>query len=54
VFERIETDEFRVASGREHGERLRLERAASGAVTGMRWAGYPVTRDPDPPTADNA
>jgi CubicO group peptidase (beta-lactamase class C family) len=54
VFERIEGDEFRVASGREHGERLSLERDASGVVTGMRWAGYPVTRDPDPPTGDRA
>ena len=51
VFEHLETDELRVVSGREHGERLSLQRDAAGVVTGMRWAGYPVTRDPDPPTA---
>ncbi|MGN6379504.1 MAG: serine hydrolase domain-containing protein [Gaiellales bacterium] len=52
VFEQITSEEFRVTSGREHGERLNLQRDASGVVTRMRWAGYPVTREPDPPTGE--
>jgi CubicO group peptidase (beta-lactamase class C family) len=48
VLEREGADAFRVASGREHGERLVMERDADGAVTRMLWAGYELTRDPDP------
>jgi hypothetical protein len=48
VFERTGPEEFRVVSGREHGERLRVVRADDGSVASMTWATYPVTRDPRP------
>ena len=48
VLEQEGPDAFRVASGREHGERLVMERAADGTVTRMLWAGYELTRHPDP------
>ncbi len=47
VFEPAGDDLYRVASGREAGELLRLVRAADGAVTRMYWASYPFTRSPE-------
>lgn len=46
VFEAIGPDRYRTVSGREEGELLLVERDASGAVSRMRWATYPFTRDP--------
>jgi len=46
VFEPIDADRYRTASGREEGELLRIERDASGGVARLMWAGYPFTRDP--------
>lgn len=37
-------DTFRVISGRETGELLRLTRDRDGTVSAMHWATYPVTR----------
>jgi CubicO group peptidase (beta-lactamase class C family) len=48
VFEREAADRWRTVSGPEHGELLRIERGADGAVAQMVWAGYPVTREPGP------
>ena len=44
VFAHVDGDVYRVASGREAGEALRLTRGADGRVSVMHWAGYPVTR----------
>ena len=41
-------DRFRVVSGREQGELLRVVRAPDGSVERLYWATYPVTRDPRP------
>jgi len=46
VFEPAGPDLYRTASGREHGELLRVVRDDSGAVTKMYWATYPFTRSP--------
>jgi hypothetical protein len=46
VFRRESDERWRVVSGWEHGEVLRVERAGDGAVTRMVLAGYPVTREP--------
>jgi CubicO group peptidase (beta-lactamase class C family) len=46
VFEPIDADRYRTASGREEGELLRIERDAAGGVARLMWAGYPFTRDP--------
>ncbi len=48
VFEPDGSDRYRVASGRERGEQLRLERDAGGRVQRMFWAGYPFERTPRP------
>jgi CubicO group peptidase (beta-lactamase class C family) len=48
LFERETDDRWRTVSGAEHGEALRIERAADGSVARMVWAGYPVTREPGP------
>jgi len=48
IFERETDDRWRTVSGSEHGEALRIVRAADGTVEGMVWAGYPVTREPGP------
>ena len=48
VFERESEDRWRTVSGPEHGEALRIMRAADGSVEQMVWAGYPVTREPGP------
>ncbi len=45
-FAREADDRWRTVSGPEHGEALRIERDASGAVVRLIWAGYPVTREP--------
>jgi CubicO group peptidase (beta-lactamase class C family) len=45
VFVEEGPDRFRVRSGREHGELLRVVRRADGSVDRMLWATYPVTRD---------
>jgi CubicO group peptidase (beta-lactamase class C family) len=39
---------FRVVSGRETGERLRVVRRPDGTVEKLYWATYPITRDPRP------
>ncbi|HZN75410.1 MAG TPA: serine hydrolase domain-containing protein [Micromonosporaceae bacterium] len=44
VFNPLEPDLFRTASGREAGELLRLTRDASGQVVRMHWATYRLTR----------
>ena len=48
VFEPAGDDIFRVASGREHGEMLRVVRRPDGSVSHLLWATYPVTRRPLP------
>jgi CubicO group peptidase (beta-lactamase class C family) len=48
VFERETDDRWRTVSGPEHGEALRIVRAADGSVEQLVWAGYPVTREPGP------
>ncbi len=48
IFEREADDRWRTISGPEHGEALRIVRAADGSVERMVWAGYPVTREPGP------
>jgi hypothetical protein len=47
VFEELEPDRWRTASGRERGELLRVVRDGSGAVERLNWAGYPFTRTPE-------
>ena len=46
VFVAAGPDEWRVASGREVGERLRVVRNESGDVVRLHWATYAFTRDP--------
>ena len=46
VFAAEGPDQFRVVSGRETGERLRVVRRSDGTVDKLYWATYPVTRDP--------
>ncbi|HZE29240.1 MAG TPA: hypothetical protein VE055_04035, partial [Gaiellaceae bacterium] len=47
VFEPEGEDRFRVVSGRERGETLRVVRDESGAVVRLYWATYPFTRTPE-------
>ena len=54
LFEQEAPGRFRVASGRERGERLEAVRDNSGAVVKLYWATYPFTREPQlfgPPSA---
>ena len=46
VLRREGDDRWRIASGWEHGELLRVERDGDGTVTRLVLAGYPVTREP--------
>jgi CubicO group peptidase (beta-lactamase class C family) len=46
VIVRESEDRWRVESGWEQGEVLRVERDADGSVTRLVLAGYPVTREP--------
>jgi CubicO group peptidase (beta-lactamase class C family) len=46
VLRRESEGRWRVASGWEHGEVLRVERDGDGAVSRLVLAGYPVTREP--------
>ncbi len=39
-------DRFRVESGRERGEVLRVVRDDAGAVVKLYWATYPFKREP--------
>ena len=48
VFAEEAPDRYRVASGREQGELLRVVRRDDGSVDRLYWATYPVTRDPRP------
>jgi CubicO group peptidase (beta-lactamase class C family) len=48
ILEREADDLWRTVSGPEHGEALRIERAADGSIARMVWSGYPVTREPGP------
>ena len=48
VFAEEGPDLFRVVSGREQGELLRVVRGPDGSVERLYWATYPVTRDPRP------
>jgi CubicO group peptidase (beta-lactamase class C family) len=48
VFRREDGDFWRTVSGPEHGERLRVERDGGGRIVRLVWAGYPVTREPQP------
>ena len=47
VFEPEGNDRFRVVSGRERGETLRVVRDESGEVVKLYWATYPFTRTPE-------
>lgn len=47
VFEPEGDDRFRVVSGRERGETLRVVRDESGEVVKLYWATYPFTRTPE-------
>jgi hypothetical protein len=47
VFEREGEDRFRVVSGRERGEVLRVVRDDQGEVVRLYWATYPFTREPE-------
>ena len=47
VFARVGEDLYRVVSGREQGELLRIVRDEDGAVARMYWATYPFTRAPE-------
>jgi CubicO group peptidase (beta-lactamase class C family) len=46
VFVEEAPDRFRVESGRERGELLRVVRDESGSVVKLYWATYPFKRDP--------
>lgn len=46
VFEPVETDVYRTASGRERGELLRVSRHSDGSVRQLNWATYRFTREP--------
>jgi CubicO group peptidase (beta-lactamase class C family) len=46
VLEQEGPGRYRVASGRERGERLEVVRDESGAVVKLYWATYPFTREP--------
>jgi CubicO group peptidase (beta-lactamase class C family) len=48
VIVRESDDRWRVESGWEQGEVLRIERDADGAIVRLVLAGYPVTREPTP------
>jgi CubicO group peptidase (beta-lactamase class C family) len=48
VFAAEGADLFRVVSGGNQGERLRVVRREDGTVDRLYWATYPVTRDPRP------
>jgi CubicO group peptidase (beta-lactamase class C family) len=48
VFERAGEDRWRIVSGPEHGELLRIVRDAGGAIASLVLAGYPVAREPGP------
>jgi CubicO group peptidase (beta-lactamase class C family) len=47
VFEQEGEDRFRVVSGRERGEVLRVVRDEQGEVVRLYWATYPFTRTPE-------
>jgi CubicO group peptidase (beta-lactamase class C family) len=47
VFEPEGDDRFRVVSGRERGESLRVVRDENGEVVKLYWATYPFTRTPE-------
>jgi CubicO group peptidase (beta-lactamase class C family) len=47
VFEQEAEDRFRVVSGRERGELLRVVRDDQGEVVRLYWATYPFTRMPE-------
>lgn len=47
VFEREAEDLYRVVSGRERGEVLRVVRDEAGGVVRLYWATYPFTRTPE-------
>ena len=47
VFEQEAEDRFRVVSGRERGESLRVVRDEAGEVVRLYWATYPFTRTPE-------
>jgi hypothetical protein len=46
VLQREDDDRWRVESGWEQGELLRVERDGEGRVVRLVLAGYPVTREP--------
>jgi CubicO group peptidase (beta-lactamase class C family) len=46
IFEPDGDDAFRVAEGRERGERLLVVRRDDGSIEKLYWATYPVTREP--------
>jgi CubicO group peptidase (beta-lactamase class C family) len=47
VFEPEGEDRFRVVSGRERGETLRVVRDEQGEIVKLYWATYPFTRTPE-------
>ncbi len=48
LFEREGEDVYRTVSGREHGELLKIVRAADGRPVKLYWATYPFTRTAAP------
>jgi hypothetical protein len=46
VFRREDVDRYRVVSGRETGELMRVVRDEAGEVSKLYWATYPFTRAP--------
>ena len=47
VFEQVEPDLFRTATGRERGEILRVVRDEEGVPVKLFWASYPFLRTPE-------
>jgi hypothetical protein len=48
VLRREAHDRWRVVSGREQGELVRVVRDGFGAAQRLSWATYPMTREPLP------
>ena len=44
VLERVDSDRYRVTSGREQGELLEVVRDEQGVPVKLYWATYPCTR----------
>ena len=51
VFDRESADRWRTISGPEQGEALRIELDDDGGIVRLVWAGYPATRELEPPAS---